>query len=117
MDLNQDVTFDVKDVIERTGLDLEDYLEIYELFQENFNELMGDLKQALADQETEKLMHTAHTLKGSTSNIGFAHIADLAKKIQDDPGDFEQAANLIPQMEELYVVLDKQVQAVAATVS
>ena len=40
----QDVKFDVQEVIDKTGLDLEDYLEIYELFQENFNELMIELR-------------------------------------------------------------------------
>lgn len=109
-----EITLDIKAVVERTGLDLEDYLEIYELFQDNYNELMTELKNALEQKDTDSLMRTAHTIKGSTSNIGFSQLSDIAREIQDNPGDFEMITEAIPQMEAIYKKLDSLVQSETA---
>ncbi len=107
-----DVPFAVEGFIRDTGLDLEDYLEIYELFQENFQELMGELEQALAGNDTEKVLLTAHTLKGITSSVGFMDLADIAREIQENPGDLKRAAEATTEMRALYEVLDRQVTAI-----
>jgi len=101
-------------VIEQTGLDMEDYMEIYELFQENFQELMNELKSALAAKDTDRIMRTAHTMKGSTSNIGFTDLANLAKQMQDHPENLELVSQNIPKLERFYEILNRQVQSIAS---
>lgn len=108
----QDVRFDVQEVIDKTGLDLEDYLEIYELFQENFNELMKDLKTALDARDSDQVMRIAHTLKGSTSNIGFMDLSEMARVVQENPDDFEMVCDKLPQMRSLYEKLNRQVESI-----
>jgi HPt (histidine-containing phosphotransfer) domain-containing protein len=109
----QDVKFDVQTVIDKTGLDLEDYLEIYELFQENFNDLMKDLEGALQAKDSEQVMRIAHTLKGSTSNIGFMTLSELARMVQENPDDYDMVGDKIPEMRSLYEKLNKQVESIA----
>jgi HPt (histidine-containing phosphotransfer) domain-containing protein len=107
------VTFDLNEVIEQTGLEVDEYLEIYELYQESFAELMQDLEKSLADRNDEAVMHAAHTLKGASANIGFIHIADLAKSIQDDPGNFEMVGETVPKLWSTYQELNREVEAIA----
>ena len=108
-------SLNVDEVIEQTGLDMEDYLEIYELFQENFQELMDEIKDALTQKDTDRIMRGAHTLKGSTSNIGFTDLSVLAKEMQEHPEDLELVSRNIPKMMEIYEKLNDEVQALAAT--
>lgn len=110
---NSTFKFDIDSVIERTGLDLDEYLEIYELFQESFQELMSELKAAMESKDTEKIMHTAHTLKGAAINMGFENLSEIAFKIQSEPGNAELVASSVPQLETLYAQVCEEVQAIA----
>ena len=65
-------------------------------------------------KDTDTLMRTAHTIKGSTSNIGFSQLSEIAREIQDNPGDFEMIAEAIPRMETIYQKLDALVQTETA---
>ena len=89
--------FNLNEVIERTGLEIDEYLEIYELFQESFRELLDDVKAALAETDSEKIMHAAHTLKGATINMGFNSLSDWALKVQLEPENFALVETAIPR--------------------
>ncbi|MFH1998576.1 MAG: Hpt domain-containing protein, partial [Planctomycetota bacterium] len=87
------------------------------LFQDNFNELLTELKTALEQKNTDILMRTAHTIKGSTGNIGFTHLSEIAREIQDNPGDFDMIAKAIPKMESIYQKLDALVKSETESMS
>lgn len=107
-------TLDIDSLIGETGLNREDYLEIYELFQVTYEGLMKDLEEALARGDTEAAVRAAHTLKGAAANLGFAPMAEAARKIQEGPGDTAGAARAVMEIRTLYASLDAQVQAYAA---
>ncbi|MHC4944037.1 MAG: Hpt domain-containing protein [Planctomycetota bacterium] len=111
------IEISIQKVIEQTGLDLDDYLEIYGLFQDNFEELIRELKAGLAMKDTDKIMRSAHTLKGSTSNIGFTEMAKLARRMQEHPADLELVAATIPQLELMYEQMNEQMKSLAGAVT
>lgn len=112
---NQVHGFDLENVLDETGLDREEYLEIYDLFKESFAELMQELEASVASDETGMVKQAAHTIKGVCSNIGFMDIAMIAQKIQEDPDNMKLAAESIPEMRALYAKLDIEIQAIAGT--
>jgi HPt (histidine-containing phosphotransfer) domain-containing protein len=111
--INEDLAGSIQKVIDQTGLDMEDYLEIYALFQDNFEELIEELKAGLAEKDTDKIMRSAHTLKGSTSNIGFMDMSALAKRMQENPEDLELVASTIPQLELMYEQVNEEMKSLA----
>ena len=107
-------TFDLNEVIKRTGLEIEEYMEIFDLYKDSFDELMGDLTRAYNENDTDGVMHTAHTLKGASSNIGFTHISNLASRIQEDPGNRELVKDTLPRIREEFEKLKEEMQSVSA---
>jgi HPt (histidine-containing phosphotransfer) domain-containing protein len=110
---NQNHGFDLERVLEETGLDREEYLEIYDLFKENFAELMEELEAAVANNESNMVRQASHTIKGVCSNIGFMDLANIAKTIQENPDDLKLAAASIPEMRAICAERDKQIQDLA----
>lgn len=106
-------SFDLNAVIERTGLELDEYLEIFELFQESYQELMGELKDAAKTGDTDKIMHTAHTLKGATINMGFEQLSDLAYQIQKEPEKTDEVKSALPKMDAIYEKLKAEISTIA----
>lgn len=105
------IAFDLNDVIRRTGLEIDEYLEIFELYKDSFEELMTELTRASDEDDSEGIMHNAHTLKGASSNIGFTHISALAARIQDDPGNGELVEATLPQIREEYEKLKEELES------
>lgn len=106
------IAFDLNDVIRRTGLEIDEYLEIFELYKDSFEELMTEMTRAFDEDDTEGIMHNAHTLKGASSNIGFAHISALASRIQDDPGNRELVEATLPLIREEYEKLKEELESI-----
>ncbi|MDI1301103.1 MAG: Hpt domain-containing protein [bacterium] len=44
---------------------------------------VGDLRQAMTRGDAEAVRKAAHNLKGSSSNLGLVHLADLCRAIED----------------------------------
>ena len=57
-------------------------LELVELFLEDAPEQFSALRQALGGHEADILMRTAHSLKGSCSNLGLDELARLAAELE-----------------------------------
>jgi len=112
-DCNTNAVFDLKSVIERTGLDLEEFMEIFELFEESYHELMTDMRAAVDSEDSEKAMHAAHTLKGASINMGFESLSDLAFQIQSNPEDFTLSKDLIPKLDSCFEDLSAQVKVIS----
>ena len=114
-DLNETppVDLDLEAFVEKTGLDRDEYLEIYALFKETYETLMKDLEEALARGDKFEAMRAAHTLKGAASNLGFTALAETARRIQESPEDMAGAAAAVKEIHSIYASLDQKVQAFA----
>ncbi|UTA49490.1 Hpt domain-containing protein [Simiduia sp. 21SJ11W-1] len=55
---------------------------LLDTFFEDSTQRLADLKQHVAEQDAEALRRTAHSLKGSASNLGALGLADLCLKAE-----------------------------------
>ena len=74
---------DVKKLAENLGLDLEDFYELFELYMEVTSSEFQELKAALRDGDAERVHEKAHSIKGSSGNLGLDELYELAKQIDD----------------------------------
>ena len=60
----------------------EDFDEIIELFLDQTPRLLGDLRKYLVAEDRQALWQTAHTLKGSSSNVGAARFSSMCYELE-----------------------------------
>ncbi len=75
--------------------------EIVDLFLEDTPPRLAALREAIESGEAEALDHAAHTLRGSSGNLGAARMAALCGELQGaaDAGDLDRAAALLNGLE------------------
>ncbi len=91
---------DREDLMERIGGDLELLEELLELFDEDYPELLNEIRQAILQQNGEQLKRAAHTLKGAVGNFAAikAHQLALALEKKGEAGDFTNTPELVEQL-------------------
>lgn len=78
--------------------------EIYIDFNDDMLEMLKDIKQAVADENTSSIIHIAHTIKGASGNIGLEKIATLSSQIESGlrSGKAIDTAQLITDIERAF---------------
>jgi HPt (histidine-containing phosphotransfer) domain-containing protein len=72
-----------KELAQRLGLEEEEYLELLELFVETTGPNLAKLQGGLDACDSRQVLEAAHTIKGSSANLGLAAIAEVAKEIEE----------------------------------
>lgn len=72
-----------KEFAERLGLEEEEYLELLELFVETTGSNLVKLQGGLDACDSRQVLEAAHTIKGSSANLGLAAIAEVAKEVEE----------------------------------
>lgn len=72
-----------KELAENLGLEEEEYLELLELFVETTASNLDRLQSGLAEGDSGEVSEAAHTIKGSSANLGLKKIAESAKGIEE----------------------------------
>ena len=72
-----------KELAENLGLEEEEYLELLELFVETTASNLDRLQSGLAEGDSGEVSEAAHTIKGSSANLGLKEIAESAKGIEE----------------------------------
>jgi two-component system, sensor histidine kinase len=80
---------------------------LIDLFVEDSARYLSDLRQALARGDADQLLRKAHSLKGSSSNLGAINIAHLCEQLE-----VKTAKNSLAEVNRLVEVLDSQLLAV-----
>ncbi len=65
---------------------------VYELFDEYIRtteQLLKELEFAARQEDSEAVRHLAHTLKGSSGNLGIANVYQLSKVLEQEAGKGE----------------------------
>ncbi|MCH2038827.1 MAG: Hpt domain-containing protein [Rickettsiales bacterium] len=72
-------------------------------FCEMAKNLLGDIKQAVADGDAEALKRSAHPLKSSSAQLGAMKMSEIAKKLEmmGAEGSVEGADALISEFDEI----------------
>ncbi len=73
---------DFKIPAQRLGLDVDEYIELVELFLETGSSDLKELEDALMNNDIRKAAERSHSLKGAAGNLGFTEIYEKAKEIE-----------------------------------
>ncbi len=75
--------------------------ELAEMYIEDGPALLGDIKNAIAQQDTTGLKNSAHALKGCSSSLGLSVLAQHCQVVESSSStaDFEMASSKMPELE------------------
>ncbi len=74
---------DVQALSESIGFELDEFLEMLELFIESGGEDLAALEAAVAAGDAQRAHEASHSLKGSAGSLGLDDIFELARNIDD----------------------------------
>ncbi len=72
----------VGELAEKLGLEVDEYLELLELFIETGTSDIDKLHHALNEGISEKTVSAAHSLKGAAANLRLTDFSETAKEIE-----------------------------------
>jgi two-component system, sensor histidine kinase and response regulator len=110
---------DAKAALERMEGDRDLLEEIARLFQGECSRMVAEIREALKARDARLLEHSAHTLKGSSANVGGCLVSQAAAELemQARSGDLgpanEQVERLAGETERLLSELDSMLRKVA----
>jgi HPt (histidine-containing phosphotransfer) domain-containing protein len=92
---------DVEAALERLGDDRELLAMALSTFIESMPELLGQIREALAASDAERLQLSAHTLKGAAANVGAAQASGVACQLErmGSEGRLADAGPLVRHLE------------------
>lgn len=67
---------------ERLGLELDEYIELINLFLETCTADISGMEIAASSHDYKSLVERSHSLKGSSGNLGLTEIYEMAKEIE-----------------------------------
>src|SRR3990167_7322245 len=73
---------DLEEVLERVQDDKELLLELFAIFQEDYEQKHGQIGQAVSRKDFDQLKNIAHSLKGASSNISAKRIYAIFAEIE-----------------------------------
>ncbi|MGD9159011.1 MAG: Hpt domain-containing protein [Desulfobacteraceae bacterium] len=68
---------------QKLGLEVDEYLELIELFIETGGNDLKGLEDAIANNDVLAVVERSHSLKGASGNLGITEIYEKAKDIED----------------------------------
>jgi HPt (histidine-containing phosphotransfer) domain-containing protein len=72
-----------QELAENLGLEVDEYRELIELFIDTGSADYQTIQEALAGNNSEQVMRSAHTIKGAAGNLGLMDVSETAKNIED----------------------------------
>lgn len=79
---NSKPVFDMDHAMEITDGDVEFLKELVEMFNAEFPEKLAGISRAINENNFKALDETAHSLKGSSGNLGLTRVYELALKLE-----------------------------------
>ena len=104
---------DFKKMGEGIGLDEDEFLELTELYLETSYSDLNKLLVSVKESDIAEVVERAHSLKGSSGNMGFVEIYEIAKEIEMNARDkvFEGAEEAISTIREQLDFISEQIKA------
>lgn len=75
---------DLGKLADRLDLDIQEYLELLELFFKTGAADLKRLRTAAEEGNVEETIHASHSLKGASGNLGIMALHVKAKQIEED---------------------------------
>ena len=67
---------------QKLGLNLDEYLELIQLFLETGTNDLNGLEDAIAANDIQTVVERSHSLKGASGNLGINEIYEIARDIE-----------------------------------
>ena len=82
--------------------DLDLAREVAIIFSKSTPEYIASIREAVAEQDAEKLRKSAHKLKGAAANLALPRLSETARMIEAAAmaGKLEKAVELMPEIEQ-----------------
>jgi len=76
--------------------------DLIEMFLEDTEDRIGKLREALREGDAEQLTHQAHSLRGSSANMGAPTMARISKELEHagESGNLGKASELLGTLEQ-----------------
>lgn len=100
--------------MERLDGDEELWKEIRTIWVEDVPQMLEAVRLALGSKDAEKLRRAAHALKGASSNVGAARVAESARRVEVEAPSSEWVG-LEAAVDELGREVSRALEAVAAS--
>jgi len=105
---------DVADALERVQDDKELFLELLDIFQEDYVAKRRQLDEFVTANDLEQTSNTAHSIKGAAGNISAHAVHRICARIEQDaeegkPTDYRA---LLKELDEQYQLLDENIKII-----
>jgi CheY-like chemotaxis protein len=92
---------DLTAALERLDGDRDLFEELAQVFKTECPKIMAEIRRAVSDHDATTLQHQAHTLKGSSANLGASAVSQTAFEIEKvaRSADMERASELLKFLE------------------
>ncbi len=99
MEINKTV-LDIEDALDRVQDDIELLLELFDIFQEDFQVKLPQLEAACKSLQAEDIRNLAHSIKGAAGNISARQIYQTCLTIEKRgaEGDIKGLENLVGEL-------------------
>ena len=110
---------DVDDALDRVQDDKELFLELLDIFQEDYVEKRRHLGQFVAANDLEQAANTAHSLKGAAGNISAGGVNKICAQIEQLAEDKTSTdyPGLLKKLDEQYRLLDERIKIIKKDLS
>ena len=108
------LAFDPADALERVDGDKEFLGELAELFYESSEEMITELREAIAAGDSELLERHSHSLKGAVSNFGAFRAQNLSFEMEKigKNGGVDGASDILDKLVAELAVLKEQLDEI-----
>jgi HPt (histidine-containing phosphotransfer) domain-containing protein len=95
------VVFDLAQALRVTGDDREILVEIIEVYLEDLEHMMGEVRKSLDAGDSPGVELHAHSLKGAAANVGGQRVRAVAQGMEraGKAGNIDEARALLPALE------------------
>ncbi len=71
-----------KELAENLGLEVDEYRELIELFVDTGAADFQKIEEGMSSSDSDKVMRSAHTIKGAAGNLGLIDVSETASLIE-----------------------------------
>jgi len=91
------------ELAENIGLEEDEFLELVELYIETCSADLAKLESAVQRSNIQEVVELSHSIKGSSGNLGFMKVFDMAKEIEEKARDnvIEGAVSSVQSIKEI----------------
>jgi len=77
----------ITELAEKVDLTPDEFSEILEIFLDTSSEHLSGLQTALREKDRQKILSSAHSIKGAAGNLGLIEIYEIAKQVEKNVAD------------------------------